>query len=196
MVIRAVHGNQNHGSQRIKNLILAYNHVSQKNWKNQITRTRKLWVLYWFFHENHKLLKAFEIMWIHSSLILLLFFKDLKLMVLWCWDIKKKRTAVHSNDHTTLVHTSSQTQSGNPSLPLGRHPPTHQLPNVLGDDEITFRRQLLLLYLLSLACTYTGSLVIKFTSPPPPPPPPKYLLPAAHLQLHNYSTSQYDTKYY
>jgi len=194
MVIMVVHRNHNHGSQWLKNLILTYNHVSQKIWKNQITRTRKLWVLYWFFHENHKLLKAFEIMRKnrpdnHQTFWSWFFSKT------WNWwfsdaeTLEKSEPAVHSNDHTTLIHTSlhiSQTQPGNPSLPLGRHPPTHQLPNnVLGDDEITFRRQLLLLYLLSLACTYTGSLVIKFSSPPAPAPripPPSSPSSVAQLQ--------------
>jgi hypothetical protein len=110
----------------------------------------------------------------------------------WNWwfsdaeTLKKSEPAVHSNDHTTLIHNSlhiSQTQSGNASLPPGASPPTHQLPNVLGNDEITFRRQLLLLYLLSLACTYTGSLVIMFTSPPhPKTPPPSSPSSVAQLQ--------------
>jgi len=131
MVIMVVHRNHNHGSQWLKNLILTYNHVSQKIWKNQITRTRKLWVLYWFFHENHKLLKAFEIMRKnrpdnHQTFWSWFFSKT------WNWwfsdaeTLEKSEPAVHSNDHTTLLHTSlhiSQTQPGNPSLPLGRHPP-------------------------------------------------------------------------
>lgn len=99
----------------------------KKNWKNQITRTRKLWVLHWFFHENHKLLKAFEIMGIHSSFWFWFLFS--KTWNWWFFDaetLKKSEPAVHSNDHTTLIHNSlhiSQTQSGNPSLPRGRHPP-------------------------------------------------------------------------
>jgi hypothetical protein len=90
-VIKALLRIYSHGSQKFKEPILIYNHVSPKlnlfKWPSI-----KLIVLYQFFHENHRFFKVFNIPCIGSSLILL---KYLRNQNWWFF--------INSNNHTTLV---------------------------------------------------------------------------------------------
>jgi hypothetical protein len=62
-VIRVMLKIHNFGSQKIKDLILEYNLGSPIKIKIKRIKwlARKLLVLYWFFHENCRFLKGFEI---------------------------------------------------------------------------------------------------------------------------------------
>jgi len=59
LVIRGILRINNHGSQKIKDPILKYNHNSQKFEKNQITSQKIVDSSPFFFHENH-ILRIFK----------------------------------------------------------------------------------------------------------------------------------------